>query len=73
MFHYFIESGKVLISDDFSKVNKTCEILDNMSVKIHLEYPNGVIMDCILDTNGADVTINKELIQNTDGDYELKN
>mgnify|MGYP003289478874 CR=1 FL=1 len=73
MFKYHITSGKVLIpTDDFSMVKKNCEIIDATSAKTHLEYPNGVIMDVIVTIDGADITINKELIQNADGNYELK-
>ncbi len=73
MFHYVVTKGKVLIpTEDFSLVKKTTTIADPTSAKVHLEYPNGIIMDCILSVNGADITINRELILNPDGNYELK-
>lgn len=73
MFKYHITSGNVLIPvDDFSKVKKTSEIIDATKAIVHLEYPNGIIMDSVLTIDGADITINKELIQNSNGDYELK-
>lgn len=73
MYHYNISSGKVLIPiDDFSKIKKSSEIIDSTSAKVHLEYPSGIIMDCLLTINGADITINRELILNSDGNYELK-
>ena len=73
MYHYHITSGNVLIPiDDFSKVKTTTTIIDSTSVKAHLEYPNGIIMDSFLTINGADITINRELVLNSDGNYELK-
>lgn len=73
MFHYFVTSGNVLIPvDDFSTVKKDVQIIDSTTAKIHLEYPNGILMDTVLNIDGADITINRELVQNSDGDYVLK-
>ena len=73
MFKYHITNGNILLPvDDFSVVKKTSEIIDATTVKTHLEYPNGVIADLVITIDGVDITINKELIQNKDGNYELK-
>lgn len=73
MYHYVVTSGKVLIpTEDFSLVKRSSDIIDATCAKVHLEYPNGIVMDCILTINSADITINHELIQNADGDYVLK-
>ena len=73
MFHYFVTSGNVLIPvDDFLTVKKDVQIIDSTTAKIHLEYPNVILMDTILNIDGADITINRELVQNSDGDYVLK-
>ena len=73
MYHYKIESGRVLIPvDDFSKVKQESTIIDATSAKTHLEYPNGIIMDTVLTIDGADITINRELVLNQDGNYVIK-
>lgn len=73
MYHYFITSGNVKIpTDDFSKVKKTSVVNGVNSATMHLEYPNGIVMDTTLTIEGADITINRELVQNADGDYVLK-
>lgn len=73
MFKYHIENGRVLLPvDDFSKVKQTSKIIDATTAEIHLEYPNGVIADVLMTSDGADITINRELVKNADGNYELK-
>lgn len=73
MFKYHIDNGHVLIPvDDFSEVKKSSEIIDATTVIMHLEYPNGIVVKSVMTIDGADITINKELVKNTDGDYELK-
>lgn len=73
MYHYVVTSGKVLIpTEDFTLVKKDTEIIDATCAKVHLEYPNGIVMDCILTIESADITINRELVQNSDGNYVLK-
>ena len=73
MFKYHIDNGHVLIPiDDFSKVKQSSKIIDADKVITHLEYPNGIIVESVMTINGADITINKELVKNANGDYELK-
>ena len=73
MFKYHISNGKVLLPvDDFSVIKKTTEIIDATSAKAHLEYPDGTIADLLITIDGVDITINKELIQNENGDYIIK-
>lgn len=73
MYQYRLRDGQVLIpTEDFSKVKKTTEIINATTTKTHLEYPNGIIMDVEVSAYGVQITINRELVKNSDGNYELK-